>query len=595
MKRFMQSVVIFMSCLAVTLLYSETAQATIYKDVTYEHWAYADIQFIAEHEVIRGFANGNFVPGANISRKDAAVMMTRALDLVNYENTPIELEDMHANSPSYKEVMIAIERGWLSLTEVKVEVEVENKVEDKDKDKDKTKTETKVAWKFEPNAALTRDEMSRMLAIAYSYEGKNTSNFKDVTQSNPYYKYIDAIAMYEVTTGYNDGTFRPKDKVTRAQFSAFLSRVYQKPIAYEVKSGGQTVAVVPSVEDALEEVAYYEDGTIHPQSNKFIEYSQTIATADRTNLNSGVLIYNGFNEKNSFTPEFFNHYMKHGATEDQAAKAMFDTFIFLGLRYNESGNQFVDGATNQANYEDWDNYIKRTFDPTGAIVNLNESAKQNDRVVDVYIAIPYPKRNGNIITLDGREQDNTVYNRYDMASWYVNNVLNEFSNEKYEHLNFKGFYWLSETVRTVEDEVLISTLSSLVKKHDKFFIYSPHATSTNFYKWSNYGFDAAFLQPNAFRTATPNKEERLHRAFLNAQIYGTGITIEIDSYGAGHVEQGEGVEAFDLYMDFAKRYGLSEKGMMFYQATNMVERMATIDHPVYKRWYDQLTSTFFNK
>jgi len=572
MKLVKKALIFIMSFVFALFLTAETAQAATYKDVSYQYWAYEDIQFIAKHEVIRGFSDGMFKPGLTITRKDAAVMMTRAMDLFEFEQKPMPLKDMQPTSPNYEQVMIAIERKWLTLDE----------------------------GYFKPDAPLTRDEMSRMIATAYLYEGKQRSTFTDVPVEDEYYPFIDAIAFQNVTTGYNDGTFRPNEAVTRAQFSAFLARVYQKPIAYEVKSGGLTVAVVPSVEDALEEVSNYEEGTIHPQSNRFVEYAQTIATEDKTNLNSGVLIYNGYNEVYSgfkkvdaFTPEFFNPYMK--SSIDGTNHEMFDTFVVLGLRYNEAGNQFVDGPTNDANYSDWDNYVKRTFANEGALHNLNASAVSNDRVVDVYLSIPYPKRNGDILTLDGKELDNNVYTRYDLASWYITEVLKGFKQSDYNNLNFKGFYWLSETVRTVDDEVIISSLSSLMKKHGKFFIYSPHATSTNFYKWKNYGFDAAFLQPNAFRTDVPNKEERMHRAFLNAQIYGTGITIEIDSYGISHVEQGRGVEEFKMYMDFAKRYGLDEKGMMFYQGTNMVERMATIDHPVYKSWYDQLINTFFEK
>lgn len=560
-------VILFMTLVFGLTFFTGGAKAATFKDVTYKYWAYADINFITKHNVIRGYSDGYFRPGFDIKRRDAAVMMTRALELEESENDPVELADLNPNSPGYADVMYAVQEGWLSL------------------DEDNN---------FNPDEALTRDEMSKMLAIAFSYEGEGKSEFVDVDPLSEYYPYIDAIAFYQVSKGYNDNTFRPEETVTRAQFSAFISRIYQKPVAYEVKSEGEVVATVPSVEKALEEVSAYADGTIHPQSNKFIEYSQTIATEDKTNLNSGVLIYNGHKEKDSFTPNFFNHYMRSTAS-DGSLVDMFDTFIVLGLRYNEAGNQFVDGPTNDANYSDWDNYVKRTFASDGALTNLNHSAISNGRKVDVYVAIPYPKNKGDIITLDGREQVNTVYARYDLANWYVNQVMNEFNKAKYSNLNFKGFYWLSETVRTVEDEVVVSSIASSVKRHDKHFIYSPHATSTNFHKWKNYGFDAAFLQPNAFRTGTPNKEERLHRAFLSAQIYGTGITIEIDSYGDKHVEEGRGVEEFNLYMDFAQRYGLDEKGMMFYQGTNMVERMATIDHPVYKRWYEQLNETFFNK
>lgn len=565
--KYIKMTFIFAMSLLFTIVYlPSAANAATFKDVSYKYWAYDDINFITKHHVIRGYSDGYFRPGFEIKRKDAAVMMTRALDLVEPEGEQIELLDMNPNSPGYKEVIIALENDWLSLEE----------------------------GNFNPSEPLTRDEMSKMLATAYSYEGQEKSTFTDVELDSEYYAYIDAIAFYGVTTGYNDKTFRPEEVVTRAQFSAFISRIYQKPVAYEVKSKGETVSVVPSVEKAIEEVALYEDGTIHPQSNKFVQYAQTIAAEDKTNLNSGVLIYNGHNEVKSFTPEFFNHYMTSTSKVDGTVHDMFDTFVILGLRYNKENHMFVDGPTNNANYTDWNNYIGRTFSSDGALVNLNESASANNRTVDVYVSIPYPKRVGDIVTLDGRELSNNVYSRYDLSKWYVEKVLNEFKKSNYSNLNFKGFYWLSETVRTVDDEIIISSISSLLKKHNKYFIYSPHATSTNFHKWRNYGFDAAFLQPNAFRASIKNKEERLHRAFLNAQIYGTGITMEIDSYGT--VGQAvEGVEAFDLYMDFAKRYGVDEKGMMFYQDINMVERMATFDHPIYKRWYEQLNETFFWK
>lgn len=562
MRRFIHTVTIFISFLLVSFIYSEKAQAAFFNDVSYKYWAYEDINFISEHGVIKGYSGGNFIPGAIITRKDASIMLTRALDLTHRDFKPKTVKDLQPNSPGYNEVSIAIERGWLTLNN----------------------------GKFQPNAPLTRDEMSRMLAIAYSYEGKQTSEFSDVPVASTYYPYIDAIDMYGVTTGYNDGTFRPKEKVTRAQFSAFITRVYQNPIAYEVKSGGKVVAVVPSVDDALVEVANYSDGTIHPQSNKFVQFHQTIAADDKTGIESGVLIFNGYNETEQFTPQFFNNYMRY-KTGNGSMVDMFDTFIVLGLRYNEENSMFVDVPSNQANYVDWDNYIEKTFDYNGALSNLNASAAANNREVDLYLTIPYPKRTGDIVTLDGEERANSLYSRYDLTNWYIKKVIEEVEKANYGNLNFKGFYWISETVRTADDEVLVSSVASLLKRHDKFFIYSPHSASTNFNKWRDYGFDAAFLQPNAFRFAVDKKEERLHRAFINAQIYGSGINLEIDSHGINLVENG--VESFNLYLDFSKRYGLDEKGMIFYQAVNMVERMATIDHPVYRSWYDQLNSTFF--
>ena len=547
-------------CLLATFFYSPSAHAMYYKDVSYSYWAYQDINFLSKHKVINGFKNGYFKPGLIITRKDAAVMMVRALELDDLGEQPIEMKDMKETSPGYKEVSMALSRGWFSTFD----------------------------GEFNPNDLLTRNEMAKALAVAFDYTGDDSSTFKDVPVTNDYFDYIDAILFHGVTTGYNDGTFRPLEKVTRAQFSAFLSRVFQQPISYDIKVDGELVDNAPSIEDALYLSKQYEQSTIHPASTKYKEFSQQIASSDKTGIKAGALIYNGVGEVDSFTPEFFNPYLSYKNTAG-LNQQMFDTFIILGLRYE--GGQFAENALNKANYAEWQSQIDRTFSDVGALKNLNEAAKMHNRSADVYIAIPYPKRTEPFIKLNGTEEANNLYSRFDISKWYINTVTKRMTEANFENLNFKGFYWMNETVKVTEDEALISSLSQAIHREDKFFVYAPHATSTNFKKWRSYGFDAAFLQPNSFRKSVPNKEDRLHRAFINAQIYGSGITIEIDSYAPFQAE--EGIEAFNLYMDYAKRYGLDKNSMIFYQGTNMVVRMATYDHPVYQMWYSQLKSTFF--
>lgn len=547
-------------CLITTLFYSPSTHAYTFKDVSYKYWAYHDINFLSSHKVINGFKDGYFKPGITITRKDAAVMMVRALELTELGDQPIDMTDMKTTSPGFKEVTMALSQGWFSTFE----------------------------GKFKPDEWLTRDEMAKALAVAFDFTGNNTSKFTDVLMSDIYYEYIDAILYRGVTTGYTDGTFRPLEKVTRAQFTAFLSRVFQQPIAYEIKVNGQLVDQVPSIEEALALSKEYEQSTIHPASNRFKQFPQTIASADKTGIKAGALIYNGVGEVNTFTPGFFNPYLGY-QTVNYKQQPMFDTFIILGLRYE--GGQFAENALNRANYAEWQSQIDRTFASSGALHNLNEAARSQNRKADVYIAIPYPKRTEPFITLDGREVANNLYSRYDIAKWFITSTMNKLEEANYSNLNFKGFYWMNETIKVAEDETLIASLAQTIHSKDKYFIYAPHATSTNFTKWQSYGFDAAFLQPNAFRKSVVNKEERLHRAFINAQMYGSGITIEIDSFAPFQAE--DGVEAFNLYMDFSKRYGLDKNSMIFYQGTDMVVRMATYDHPIYRLWYQQLTGTFF--
>lgn len=546
-------------CLAFTLFYSPSAHATFYKDVSYKHWAYDDINFLSNHKVINGFKDKYFKPDLVITRKDAAIMLVRSLELTEQGDHSFEMSDMSTTSPGYQEVKIALSRGWFSTFDEK----------------------------FRPNAVLTRNEMAKALAIAFDYSGDNSSKFIDVPLTDTYFEYIDAILFHGVTTGYTDGSYRPLDKVTRAQFTAFLSRVFQQPISYDIKVEGNLVDNAPSIEDALYLAKQYEKSTIHPSSTKYKHFSQQIASADKTGIKAGALIYNGVGEVDYFTHDFFKPYLSY--SNINGSQPMFDTFIILGLRYD--GGQFAENALNRANYADWQSQIDRTFGYSGALRNLNDAAMMQNRKVDVYISIPYPKRTEPFITLDGIEEANSLYSRYDIAKWYITSVNERMKTSNFQNLNFKGFYWMNETIKVAEDEVLISSLAQTIHRDDKLFIYAPHATSTNFPKWQSYGFDAAFLQPNSFRKSVSNKEDRLHRAFINAQIYGSGITIEIDSYAAFQAE--DGVEAFNLYMDYAKRYGLDKNSMIFYQGTDMVVRMATYEHPVYKKWYEQLTETFF--
>ncbi|WP_203364580.1 DUF4855 domain-containing protein [Bacillus sp. REN10] len=540
------------------------AQTPGFTDIKPSHPAYDHIQFISSYNIISGFTDGQFKPDEQIKRKDAAVMMVRALEILEAPEEPMTFTDVTPTSPGYKEISIAMANGWFTLTE---------------------------DGAFEPDKPLTRDEMAKALAVAFSYEGKETSTFIDVSKDDPYYPYIDAINYYNVSKGYKVAEgheYRPSEVVTRVQFAIFLSRVFQQPSSYEVRNAGQVVATHTSLEAALDEVANYPQGTIHPASTRYRKFDDKIAMEDRTGIKSSVLIYNGKGEKDTFTKEYFDKYTKY-STPDGKTGDFFNTFVILALRYD--GGWFTDEKANKANYAEWQTHIDRTFAEDGALQQLNASAGDQSKKVDVYIGIPYPKRSEPIIKLDGEEVENSLDARMDMVNWYISEVSEMLNQSHFENLNFKGYYWTSETVRAKEDEQLLPAVAERIHQDSKYFIYSPHATSTNFHKWKSYGFDAAFLQPNAFRSNVPDKEKRLHQAFLKAQMYGAGINIEINSYSQSQAK--DGVEAFNLYIDYSKRYGLNEYGMMFYQGINMVERMATYDHPIFQDWYKQLTSTFF--
>jgi hypothetical protein len=82
--------------------------------------------------------------------------------------------------------------------------------------------------RFGPDEFLTREEMAtlltRLLQISPS-EGKKNNPFRDINSTQWSYPFVMAAAEEEIFEGYEDNTFRPKDKVTRAQMAALLDRI----------------------------------------------------------------------------------------------------------------------------------------------------------------------------------------------------------------------------------------------------------------------------------------------------------------------------------------------------------------------------------
>jgi len=83
---------------------------------------------------------------------------------------------------------------------------------------------------FAPQNECTRGQVVTFLwRAAGSPEPTSDKQFKDVSSDSPFYKAILWAAGEGITTGYDDGTFRPNQVVTRAQFVTFLWRFKDAP------------------------------------------------------------------------------------------------------------------------------------------------------------------------------------------------------------------------------------------------------------------------------------------------------------------------------------------------------------------------------
>nr|WP_281394041.1 S-layer homology domain-containing protein [Texcoconibacillus texcoconensis] len=172
--------------------------ASLFHDVSDDDYYVDEVEFLNGKEVIYGYPDGTFRPDDQITREQAALMVVRALDLDTEERENVEFSDVSTLLDGYEAIAVVMEEGLF--------------------------TDFVSGSEFRPDQPLTRGEMAAILVNAYDFASFSTST--DFLDLDSHWAQDDVVALVdnEITAGYNDGTFRPDNPVTRAEFSVFMAR-----------------------------------------------------------------------------------------------------------------------------------------------------------------------------------------------------------------------------------------------------------------------------------------------------------------------------------------------------------------------------------
>ncbi|PFB63513.1 S-layer homology domain-containing protein [Bacillus cereus] len=77
---------------------------------------------------------------------------------------------------------------------------------------------------FRPKDTLTRAELAQILTKAYELKAKSPHTFTDIRENHWARDAISALQSNKVAVGTGDGEFQPEMLVTRGQFAKFLQR-----------------------------------------------------------------------------------------------------------------------------------------------------------------------------------------------------------------------------------------------------------------------------------------------------------------------------------------------------------------------------------
>ncbi|QPC47564.1 C40 family peptidase [Mangrovibacillus cuniculi] len=175
-----------------------TLPAGQYHDVTSKHWAFSAITSLGQQGIISGYDHSIFEPSNDIKRSEVAKMIADKLNLKPSSSS--QFSDVPSTHWAFGYINTLAEQGLMG-----------GYGNDR----------------FLPNQAITRGEIAALFTRVFAFSANNAGkakNFHDI--SNHWAKNsISELSSHNIVTGYNDGTFKPNNSSTRAEFSVFLYRV----------------------------------------------------------------------------------------------------------------------------------------------------------------------------------------------------------------------------------------------------------------------------------------------------------------------------------------------------------------------------------
>ncbi len=171
--------------------------AVVYKDVNSTHWAFKAISELTESGVLKGFADGTFLPEKPVTRAEfiCAVLRLKKEGTAEYTGVFGDVAEDDWFAPF---VQKAYDKKYIAG-------DGEN---------------------FNPNAEITREEAAVILARAFKISGKGETAFNDDESISDWARdAVAALANHGILNGTGNGMFEPKSSTTRAQTAVILSRL----------------------------------------------------------------------------------------------------------------------------------------------------------------------------------------------------------------------------------------------------------------------------------------------------------------------------------------------------------------------------------
>ena len=170
--------------------------------------------------------------------------------------------------------------------------------------------------------------------------------------------------------------------------------------------------------------------------------------------------------------------------------------------------------------------------------------------------------------------------RVTIAKWFVDECLKKFAEKDYENLQLIGFYWHEENGRIWEENGI--KIADHIHSYGLNFYWVPWFNAYNNTKWKDYGFDAAWLQPNYlfYEEQYPDKSQ-LYNAYDKAKANGMYLEMELDNLRKLQRQ----IEYWDVYEE---KGVLENWPLVYYESGSMFPSRENISDSDWKAFHERV-------
>ncbi|GAE27447.1 hypothetical protein JCM9140_3594 [Halalkalibacter wakoensis JCM 9140] len=176
-----------------------------FTDLRADFWAKPEIDRLSVRNVFQGRSDGRVAPGESVTRVQLSVLLSRSLAMISDSEYKKQFSDVTGDEWFMDEFLPIVETGIV---------------------------QGRRDGSFAPNAPVTRQQAAAMISRAMDQIGFDDSKLGTANAENTYSDFdriddyakedVERLLQAGIMEGRNDGTFGPKEPMTRAQMARVI-------------------------------------------------------------------------------------------------------------------------------------------------------------------------------------------------------------------------------------------------------------------------------------------------------------------------------------------------------------------------------------